>query len=481
MQKKAGLFEACKGFIESQSAPLYCPGHKGGRTLPAEFKQSIAELDLNNLMETDTLHCPSGPIAEAERLLAEAYGVAGSFLLVGGSTSGNIASVMSVCKPGSKILVQRNAHKSAIAGIVLAGANPVWLTPRRDDIYGIYHGVDASQLEAKFLEHSDAVGALVLNPTYYGTVGDIRSLRNVCDRHGKLLLVDEAHGPHFHFHPELPLAAEDAGADLIVQSIHKILSGLSQAAALHRGTDRVPAETVRKVLQLIQTTSPSFPIMISIDLARKQMVEDGFAIWTRVLEMSAWLRREVENMGGVRVMGKEILQGEGSGIHDFDESKLVIDVAQTGRTGSELLSYLNQRGVKLELSGPTYGLAILTVGSEMEDVRQLAAALQQFASDSRAAFAKPPAAAKGDWYEQPAQVMLPRDSFLGAQQRVRLEESRGRVCAEIVTPYPPGIPMLMPGEEISPSTLTSLLALRESGVPISASDQTLHTICVSDV
>ncbi|MFN7923190.1 MAG: aminotransferase class I/II-fold pyridoxal phosphate-dependent enzyme [Bryobacteraceae bacterium] len=476
-QDSLPLYEACLAFLEGQIAPLYCPGHKGGRTLPADFKQRIADLDLNNLAELDTLHCPSGPIAEAERLLADAYGVSESFVLVGGSTSGNIASLLSVCSPGSQVLVQRNAHKSTVAGIVLAGADPIWLTPTCDPTFGIYHGVSAAQLDQAFRENPRAVAAVVLNPTYFGTVADIAALRGVCAQHGKFLLVDEAHGPHFHFHRELPLAGEDAGADLVVQSTHKILSGLSQAAVLHKVNGSIPTERVRKTLQLIQTTSPSFPVMISIDYSRWQMVHEGAAIWTRVLDIAGEARRALGALEGVRVLDSDSFEGPGSGFFALDPTKIVIDATGLGLSGGELLDELNRQGIKLELSGPTYVLAILTVGTEKSDLDRLVSAMRAIAAGRQVT--TPVSVSGNGLYQQPKKVQSPGACFWGPQRVVPLEEATGCVCAEIVTPYPPGIPVLMPGEEMSADIVERLLAMRATGIPTSASDPSLKGVLVS--
>jgi arginine/lysine/ornithine decarboxylase len=475
-QDSAPLYEACRDFLVTQTAPLYCPGHKGGRTLPDEFLSRIAELDLNNLAELDTLHCPSGPIAQAERLLAGAYGAKESFILVGGSTTGNIASILSACQPGSEIFVQRNAHKSSIAGVVLAGATPLWLTPYQDRDFGIFHGIDANQLDQAFRDRPGAAGAVILNPTYFGAVSDIHALRRVCDKHNKLLLVDEAHGPHFAFHDDLPVAAEHAGADLVVQSTHKILSGLSQAAVLHRCTDRISDAVIRRNLQLIQTTSPSFPVMISIDFARRQMACEGRAIWSSVLAMAEWARHELSAIPGVRILGKESLCGHGSGLYDIDTTKIVIDVRGLGLTGAEFQRLLNVRGVKPELAGHTYVLAILTVGSRRSDVALLVKAVREIAREEARSGPTPLSEIR---FERPEGAMQPRDCFFGPQQRIPLENAADRICAEIVTPYPPGIPVLMPGERISKSTLDNLLRLRSAGFSISASTPSLSHILVA--
>ena len=247
----APLFDSLKRFVERDQAPFYSPGHKGGRTLDPWFRGHLADVDLNNLPDTDTLHCPEGPIADAEELIADAWGVGKSFILVQGSTSGNIAVALSALRPGEPVLVARNAHKSVLAGLVQVGARPIWLTPRWDDEFGVAHGLDADVVEEGFTEHG-AAALWVLHPTYYGTTGDIAALAELCRRHRAKLLVDGAHSPHFAFHPDLPAAAETSGAAATVASVHKILSGLSQAAVLHVDPAVLDPASVRRALQLIQ-------------------------------------------------------------------------------------------------------------------------------------------------------------------------------------------------------------------------------------
>ena len=273
-QATAPLYEALRAFVEREQAPFYSPGHKGGRTLDPWFREHIAELDLNNLPDTDTLHCPEGPILRAERLIADAWGVGHSFILVGGSTAGNIAVALSALRPGERVLVaaQRSqiGHRRSDTGrcaTSLAGSTvgqPVRSCSRSG------RGERRARLPR---EHATALW--VLHPTYFGTTADIRALAATCERFDARLLVDSAHGPHFAFHPDLPVAAEQAGATATVQSIHKILSGLSQAAVLHVDPTALDPATVRRALQLIQTTSPHFAIMASIDLARHQMATAG--------------------------------------------------------------------------------------------------------------------------------------------------------------------------------------------------------------
>lgn len=472
---RAPLFEQCMTFVERDGAPFYSPGHKGGRTFPASFRDRIAALDLNNLPDTDTLHCPTSGILDAQTLLADAYGARHSFFLVGGSTSGNIAAMLSALSPGDEILVQRNAHKSVIAGIVHVGAVPVWLAPSLDEDFGLALGLAADKVDAAFTAHPKARALFVLSPTYFGTVPDLAALAEVCRRHGRLLLVDQAHGAHFHFHPELPVAAEDIGADAVVQSIHKTLSGLSQAAVLHLCTDRLDVARVQEVLQLLQTTSPSFPVMASIDLARREMALDGERLLTEALGLARRARAELAAIAGVVVLGPERTTGARSGFFALDETKITIRV--DGVTGYEVQRLLNeQHGVQPELGGTSHVLFILTIGNTDRDVDRMVAGVRAIAASRQATPSRDASPAPHAWAlraVQPDVVMTPREAFYARAQTVDFFAAEGRVCAEVVTPYPPGIPVLMPGERITRALLDELARVREARCPISASDPTL--------
>ncbi|BBZ26046.1 arginine decarboxylase [Mycolicibacterium madagascariense] len=475
----APLFDSLRRFVERGQAPFYSPGHKGGRTLDPWFRDHLADVDLNNLPDTDTLHCPEGPIAEAEALIADAWGVGKSFIMVQGSTSGNVAVALSALRPGEPVLVARNAHKSVLAGLVQVGARPVWLEPRWDDRFGVAHGVDVDVVERAFGE-SGATALWILHPTYYGTTGDVAALADSCRRHGAVLLVDGAHSPHFAFHPDLPTAAETAGAAATVQSVHKILSGLSQAAVLHVDPAVLEEAAVRRALQLIQTTSPHFAIMASIDLARRQMMLDGRDMLQQNLVRARDTADRLAAIPGLTVLRPEHLAGAGTGLHQLDETKLLVGTAGLNQPARDVLRRLNDvHGVQPELSGAGHVLCITTIGTTASDLDRLVAGFAEVAEHAgRRRGDGPPAVRPELLTMRPEQVLTPREAYFAAAETVDLTRAAGRISAEAITPYPPGIPLVMPGERLDRDVLDLLTALRDAGNPISAADPTLEFLTV---
>jgi arginine decarboxylase len=482
MHDAAPLFESLRQFVERGQAPFYSPGHKGGRTLDPWFREHIAAIDLNNLPDTDTLHCPEGPILGAERLIADAWGVGQSFILVQGSTSGNIAVALSALRPDGPVLVARNAHKSVLAGLVQVGARPVWVEPRWDGRFGVAHGLDADDVERAFNE-SGAKALWVLHPTYYGTTGDIVALAELCRHHDAKLLVDGAHSPHFAFHPDLPTPGESAGAAATVQSVHKILSGLSQAAVLHIDPAVLDPASVRRGLQLIQTTSPHFAIMASIDLARRQMMLHGRELLDQTLARARDAAARLAAIPGLQVLRPEHLAGAGTGLHQLDETKLLIGTAGLAADARDIVERLNRvHGVQPELSGTGHVLCITTIGNTADDVERLIVGFAEVASHVGRRSVDPETGETGLIGEllavRPETVLTPREAFFAADEAVPLSAAAGRIAAEAITPYPPGIPLVMPGERLSTDVIDLLRALRNAGNPISASDPTMGLVTV---
>ncbi len=478
-QGTAPLFDALRRFVERDQAPFYSPGHKGGRTLDPWFREHIAAIDLNNLPDLDTLHCPEGPIADAERLIADAWGVGQSFIMVQGSTGGNVAVALAALRPGEPVLVQRNAHKSVLAGLVQSGARPVWLEPQWDARFGVAHGLDAGIVE-RGLTDSGAKALWLLHPTYYGTCADIAALSTLCREHSATLLVDGAHSPHFAFHEELPPAAEHSGAAATVQSVHKILSGLSQAAVLHIDPAQLDPAAARRALQLVQTTSPHFAIMASIDLARSEMACRGRDLLDETLRRARRTADRLAAIPGLRVLRPGDITGPANGFCHLDETKLLIGTGGLAADAREVMSRLNRiHGVQPELSGPGHILCITTIGNTDRDMDRLVDGCTEVSAFFGTRGVGDDAGLVADLLALQADpVLTPREAFFAATEAVTLTTATGRVAAEAITPYPPGIPLVMPGERLTGEAVALLRALRAAGTPISASDPQLDHVTV---
>jgi arginine decarboxylase len=366
-----------------------------------------------------------------------------------------------------------------LAGLVQVGARPVWLEPRWDDDFGVAHGLDVDVVERAFAQ-SGATALWMLHPTYYGTTGDIAALAQLCRRRGARLLVDGAHSPHFAFHPDLPTPAETSGAAATVQSVHKILSGLSQAAVLHVDPAVLDPASVRRGLQLIQTTSPHIAIMASIDLARRQMAMHGHAMLEATLDRARRAAARLAAIPGVTVLRGEHLAGAGTGLHQLDETKVLIGIAGLASDARDVVARLNRvHGVQPELGGAGHVLCITTIGNTEADMNRLVAGFAEVADHAGLRVAAARTGLVDDLLAvRPEPVLTPREAFFAAEEAVPLRQAAGRIAAEAITPYPPGIPLVMPGERLGHDVLRLLRALRAAGNPISASDPTMASVTV---
>jgi arginine/lysine/ornithine decarboxylase len=383
-------------------------------------------------------------------------------------------------RPGEPVLVQRNAHKSVLAGLVQSGARPVWLEPQWDARFGIAHGLPVDGVE-QALRDTGATALWLLHPTYYGTTADIAALSALCRRHGARLLVDGAHSPHFAFHDDLPPAAERSGAAATVQSVHKILSGLSQAAVLHIDPAQLDPATVRRALQLVQTTSPHFAIMASIDTARREMACTGTELLTATLRRARTTATRIAAIPGLRVLRPADATGPGTGFCHLDETKLLVGTGGLAADARDVMARLNRvHGVQPELSGPGHLLCITTIGNTDHDMDRLVDGFTEISAhfgtrDDTGTDAGLVTDLLGLRAEQ---VLTPRAAFFAADEAVPLSAATGRVSAEAITPYPPGIPLVMPGERLSADAVRLLRALATAGTPISASDPSLQHVLV---
>lgn len=449
-QSSAPLWEALCGHARQVRASLHIPGHRGGSGLPAELVSLTASqvfgLDLTELPGLDDLHTPRGVIAAAQELTARAFGADASFFLVNGTTCGLQALVMAAAAAGKKLLIPRNAHRSVLGGLVMAGADPAYFVPEIVEPFGIDAGFSLEGIERALAENPATGAVLVVRPNYYGVAAGLKSVAGFLKGKGLPVLVDEAHGAHLHFHPQLPDSAMAAGAAACVQSMHKVGGSLGQSSLLHLRGGSIDEREVARALRLLQTTSPSYLLMASLDLARRQLALGGEKILDRVLATAAKLRSALAGVRGLEVLEDEHLPPGA----ELDPTRVTVSVRKLGLTGYQVKSLLAGRyRVFVEMADWQNIVAVVSLGTKEEDVAALVSALEDIAAREKRDPKDWPAAAR---LLPPPFVkrMPPRQAWFMPWEEVELDAARGRISAETVAVYPPGIPAVCPGEEITP-------------------------------
>ncbi len=455
--------------------PFHTPGHMQGRGMDRALREFLGDnvlaIDLTQIRGLDDLLQPSEAIVEAQALAAEAYGADQSFFLINGSTSGNQVMMMAALDPGQRLALPRNAHKSAMGGLIMSGVEPIWMQPEVDDELHMDHTVTPQTVRATLGAHPDVRAVYVVSPTYYGVCADLEAIAAIAHEHGIPLLVDEAWGPHFRFHPALPLDALAAGADLCINSTHKMLGSLSQTAMLHRKGERVPLDRLTAVVKLFLSTSPNLVLLASLDVARRQMATQGAALLSRTLELAHETRRRLRAIPGIRCFGEELVGRPG--VFDFDPTKITITVKELGYTGYEAEEILRRRyNVQCELADLFNCLALFTIGTTPESAERLVYAVAELSREDRPIDVFSPSGVlerrlRTGTYALPKIPpirMNPREAFLAPTEGVPFKRSAGRICAEVITPYPPGIPVISPGEEITAEIVSYLDLERRAGV-----------------
>ena len=458
-QKQTPLFDAVKRYVDAKVVPFHVPGHKQGRGLP-EFAEYVGErvlrMDANGMEDLDYANNPTGVINEAEKLMAHAFGAQNAYFLVNGTTAGVQAMIMSACEPGDKIILPRNAHKSTIGGVILSGAMPVYIQPEIDDRLGIAMGVSVDDVKKAIKENPHAKALFIINPTYYGATSDLKSIVRIAHRHDMAVLVDEAHGAHMSFHDDFPLTAMEVGADMSAASIHKTSGSMTQSSVLLLRSNIIPPEKVKQVLNLTYTSSASYILMCSLDVARKQLATRGSDMLEETLGLARWAREEINRIDGLYACGRELVGTPGCS--DFDETKLGINVRGLGYTGYQMESKLRREyNIQIELSDMNNILAIVSLGDRKEDLEALVNALKDIAAqvkptEYRYTIPVP---------KNPKMIVSPRDAFYSPKKAVRLEESEGEIAGEMVMAYPPGIPVICMGERISKDIIDYIRILKE--------------------
>jgi len=449
-QENAPIYEALERFRRMRIVPFDVPGHKHGRgnkELVELLGERCVSIDVNSMKPLDNLCHPVSVIKDAEQLAAEAFHASHAFLMVGGTTSSVQAMVLSCCKKGDKIILPRNVHRSVINALVLCGAIPIYVNPDVDHNLGISLGMKVSQVEMAIQKHPDAVAVFVNNPTYYGICSDLRSIVKKAHAHGMKVLVDEAHGTHFYFGENLPVSAMEAGADMASVSMHKSGGSLTQSSFLLVGPS-MHAGYVRQIINLTQTTSGSYLLMSSLDISRRNLALRGRSVFHQVSDMAEYAREEINAVGGYYAFGKELCNG--NSIFDFDATKLSVHTLDIGLAGIEVYDILrDEYDIQIEFGDIGNILAYLSIGDRPQEVERLVSALaeikRRYHTDGTGLLSQE--------YIDPQVAASPQEAFYADKISLPLRETEGKVCSEFVMCYPPGIPILAPGERITAEIL----------------------------
>ena len=459
-QTRAPIYEALQRFRQMRVVPFDVPGHKHGRGNP-ELTEFLGEkcvgIDVNSMKPLDNLCHPISVIHEAECLAADAFGAAHAFLMVGGTTSSVQSMVLSVCKRGDKIILPRNVHRSVINALVVCGAIPVYVNPDVDARLGISLGMQREQVAKAIAENPEAVAVLVNNPTYYGVCSDLKAIVKMAHEAGMYCLADEAHGTHFYFGANMPITAMEAGADMAAVSMHKSGGSLTQSSLLLIGPN-VNQGYVRQIINLTQTTSGSYLLMSSLDISRRNLALRGKEVFSKVVAMADYAREEINEIGGYYAFGKEIING--NSVFDFDPTKLSVHTRDIGLAGIEVYDLLrDEYDIQIEFGDIGNILAYLSMGDRPQELERLVSALaeirRRYHSDSTGLL--------NQEYISPNVVKSPQEAFYSEKKSVPIRESEGKVCCEFVMCYPPGIPILAPGEMITKDILDYIEYAKEKG------------------
>ncbi|MDA8028010.1 MAG: aminotransferase class I/II-fold pyridoxal phosphate-dependent enzyme [Nitrospiraceae bacterium] len=480
-QSKTPLFDAMVSLAESRKVSFHTPGHKSGKGISTRFRKFVGprvfSIDLTCLDEVDSLQKPRGVIKESQELAAEIYGADRSYFLVNGTSGGNQAMVVASLNPGEPVLVTRNVHKSVISGMIMTGCQPVFIPFRTEHGASFPLNYGTRDILDSIDRHSEIRTLYLTSPNYYGVTIDLVRVAEAAHAKGMRVLLDEAHGPHLHFHPELPSSGMAAGIDLAVQSTHKIIGGMTQASMLHARKERIDLDRLSTVLRYLQTTSPSYILMASLDLARMQMATEGVKLLGRALELARWARMKIREIPGLRCANRTEIQAMSGGENDLDETKLTIDVRGWGVSGYQVSQRLNlEFGIQVEMADIDHVLVIVSIGDHRGDLERLVNALVALSRENHRQASRSPV---------PSMVffdnllrMTPREAFFAQHETVPLEDSIGRIASDIVTVYPPGVPLLVPGEEITATVIDTLCRFRDSGATMDGLDMTNRFIQV---
>ncbi|SEN64750.1 aminotransferase class I/II-fold pyridoxal phosphate-dependent enzyme [Lihuaxuella thermophila] len=454
-QNRAPLFEALISHDQKSKGNFHVPGHKQGRAFDENGNRwfhPILRLDLTEVGELDDLHDPHGVIEQAQQLAARAFQAEHTLFLVGGTTAGNLATILHLCQPGDPIIVHRNCHQSVFHACILAGAVPVYLKTSVDGTNGLEMPVDPEEVRTLLSQNPKAKAVVITSPSYFGMVQPVRSIAGVCHEFDVPLVVDEAHGAHFGFHPGFPLSAMQCGADVAIQSTHKMLTSMTMSSMLHVQGKRVEVTEIARWLRMIESSSPSYPLMASLDLARRYVVQHGYDEFDKLLVHLNHFRGNIDSF---RHLHEVVFPG------GQDPLKLSLR-AGSGITGYQLAGWLEERGCYTELADHDKVLFVFSLGTteaELRRVADLLAELDESVPDLQGdgKISMPPLPESVSPVESLGEIKK------GPREQIPLAQAVGRISTEMIVPYPPGIPLILPGEPFTPEVVDYLMSVIRQG------------------
>ena len=489
-QSRMPFVEALEAYKVERFAAFHTPGHKLGVGAPHTLKlwmEPALPYDLGVMYALDDLHEPEGSLKEAQDLAAQLYGADHTWFSINGTTALIETMIMGTVGAGDTIIIPREAHRSVMGGLILSGAKPVYLEGRFDERWGVPLGTTPEEVERVLAEHPEAKAIVLVNPNYYGIAIDLEAIVASAHRRGVIVLVDEAHGAHLQFGEKLPKSALACGADLVAQSTHKLIGSLTQTSMLHGQGSLINERRITQVHQILQSTSPNYIFLASLDMARQQMATEGHELVTEAEQLAMELRRDLQQIPGIKVPAAE----DFNAIYAYDATKVLIDFYELGLTGVEAEKRLRQEGIEVELVQDYHVLVLITIGDTKESIKRLVKAVQNVSAQilgvtspgtqtnaKQAVTAEGPLAT-GTQLTKPEVVLTPREGFYSQTVTVNLADAEGKLSGETISYYPPGIPFVSVGERITPAVLAYIKERQVMGfVPNGCADKTLKTIRV---
>ena len=477
--RRTPLLDALVDQAQNPHSRFYMPGHKGGKGSPPNLLQALGSTSLNadipELPNLDQLFAPTGVIQAAQVLAADAFGADKTYFLINGSSTGLMAALMTVCQPGEKIIIPRNCHQSIVHGLILSGAHPIWIYPPLETESYIPHCITPQQLQIALERFPDAKGAIAISPSYEGICGDIQGLAAIAHRHNIPLLVDEAHGAHFGFHPDLPPSALAQGADVVIQSTHKVLGALTQASMIHVKGDRISQNRLQQHLTILQSSSPNYLLLASLDAARSQMATQGDTILAEAINIAAIARKRLQSLKLIQVLSSPHTT------QPIDPLRLTLITTQSALSGFELDTLLSHDyNIIAELPTKTYVCFVLGQGNTLNEIDALCQALEQVEAKYPRGNAEIQSTV---FYPKSSQASIfspqfsPRDIHFTQTTTVSQKQAIGQISHDLICPYPPGIPLIFPGEKITSEFMTQLQKIIQlGGTIIGPRDSTLESL-----